>query len=614
MIRAEEFAFRYPTGEGQALTDLSFEIDEGETLGVVGPVEAGKTTLAMAIASFAPQNTGGATDGSLSVAGRDPRQAKDNRVAMVFEDYSAQLTQVRVIDEVIAPLVNRGLPRADAIERARELLDTVGLETVDEEKYTWEISGGQQQRLAIAAALAIDPDVMVFDTATDMLDPAGRDDVANLIASLKGEKTLVVTENDPDKLVGIADRLLVLDGGERVAFGPADDLLRDIDLLEGIGVAPPVCCRAARDVGLSGSPLTPGEFLDALDAHGVSAPRQTVPDGRGEKEGPGTASGAQADTPPSEFGDSLVSAEAVDHEGEPEQSSVAARSETPLLRAEDVRYQYSADKIAVEDLKFTVHGGEVNAIIGGNGAGKTTFSKLLVGLFKPDNGTVFIDDEPTHGRTARDIAESVGITLQNPDEQLSEQTVEKEIRFPLEKRQYQRSGFLNLSKRERYDDSFIDGRVEEVCNLVGLSDDVLQKDPMFLPRGVRRQVTMATALAPDPDVLVLDEPVAGVDADARAQMTETIGRLRDQGRGVVVIDHDMDFVCEVADTVTVLEDGQVAMQGPTHEVFAYDNWDWLEQHHMRPPRAARLARRVGVDALTADEFIEAFAPRLEVSG
>lgn len=612
MIRTEEFAFRYPTGEGQALTDLSFEINEGETLGVVGPVGAGKTTLAMAIASFAPQNTGGATDGSLSVAGRDPRKEKDNRVAMVFENYSAQLTQVRVIDEVIAPLVNRGVPRPDAIERARELLDTVGLETVDEVMYTWELSGGQQQRLAIAAALAIDPDTIVFDTATDMLDPAGRDDVANLIVSLRGEKTLVVTENDPDKLVGIADQLLVLDGGEQVTFGPADDLLRDIDLLKGVGVDPPVCCRAARAVGLPGSPLTPGEFLNALDAHGVSEPRQTVPDRMGEREE--IAPGAQADTPSSEFGDSLVSAEAVDHEGEPEQSSVAARSETPLLRAEDVRYQYSADKIAVEDLKFTVHGGEVNAIIGGNGAGKTTFSKLLVGLFKPDNGTVFIDDEPTHGRTARDIAESVGITLQNPDEQLSEQTVEKEIRFPLEKRQYQRSGFLNLSKRERYDDSFIDGRVEEVCNLVGLSDDVLQKDPMFLPRGVRRQVTMATALAPEPDVLVLDEPVAGVDADARAQMIETIGRLRDQGRGVVVIDHDMDFVCEVADTVTVLEDGQVAMQGPTHEVFAYDNWDWLEQRHMRPPRAARLARRVGVDALTADEFIEAFAPRLEVSG
>ncbi|MFB6227621.1 MAG: ABC transporter ATP-binding protein [Halobacteriales archaeon] len=613
MIRVEEFGFRYPTGDGQALTDLSFEIDEGETLGVVGPVEAGKTTFAMALASFAPQNTGGATDGSLTVAGRDPRDAKDNRVAMVFEDYSAQLTQVQVIDEVIAPLVNRGVTRTEATERARELLDTVGLEAIDEQKYTWELSGGQQQRLAIAAALAIDPDVMVFDTATDMLDPAGRDDVANLVASLKGEKTLVVTENDPDKLVGIADQLLVLDGGEQIAFGPADDLLRDIDLLKNVGVAPPVCSRAAREVGISGSPLTPGEFLDALDAHGVSEPKQALSDGMGERE-EGSVPGDQADTPPSEFGDSLISAQAVDHEGETGQSAVAARSETPLLRAEDVRYQYSSDEIAVEDLQFTVHGGEVHAIIGGNGAGKTTFSKLLVGLFKPDDGTVLVGDEPTDGRTARDIAESVGITLQNPDEQLSEQTVEKEIRFPLKKRQYERTGFLGLWKRKRYDDSFIDERVEEVCDQVGFPDDVLQEDPMFLPRGVRRQVTMATALAPDPDVLVLDEPVAGVDADARAQMTETIERLRDQGKGVVVIDHDMDFVCEVADTVTVLEDGHVVMQGSTHEVFARDNWDWLEQHHMRPPRAARLARRVGVDALTVDKFVEAFAPRLEVSG
>ncbi|MDZ7746961.1 MAG: hypothetical protein U5K28_10810 [Halobacteriales archaeon] len=150
--------------------------------------------------------------------------------------------------------------------------------------------------------------------------------------------------------------------------------------------------------------------------------------------------------------------------------------------------------------------------------------------------------------------------------------------------------------------------------MVDLSEDVLQEDPMFLPRGRRREVTIATALAPDPDILVLDEPVAGVDANTREQMTETIGRLRDQGKGVVIIDHDMDFVCENADTVTVLEDGEVVMQGPTHQVFARDNWDWLEQHHMRPPRAARLAQRVGVDALTADEFVTAFESRLEVSG
>lgn len=580
MISVDEFSFTYPTKNEPTLSDVSFRLDEGEVLGVVGPVEAGKTTLAMALSSFAPQNTGGTMSGDLSVAGRDPREVRDTEVAMVFEDYSSQLTQVHVIDEVIAPLVNRGVSRDDAFERAEELLEQVRMGGI-EDQFTWELSGGQQQRLAIAAALASDPKVMIFDTATDMLDPEGRDDVASLISSLSGEKTLVVTENDPDALVGIADKLLVLDGGERVAFGDADDLLRDIDLLESVGVAPPVCCRIAREIGLSRSPLTPGEFVEAIE----SEPRFGDP--RSAPTPPGTVEGGTI-VDDAEFGETL-------------------------LRADDVTYEYSDDAVAVDGIDFDACKGEVHALVGGNGAGKTTFSKLLVGLLKPTEGAVFVDGDPIDGRTARDVAESVGITLQNPDEQLSEQTVSEEIRFPLEKRQHERSGFLGLSKHERYDDEFIDARVDEVRELVGLSNDVMDEDPMFLPRGIRRQVTMAGALAPDPDVLVLDEPVAGVDASARAHVTRTIERLREQGKGVVVIDHDMDFVCDVADRVTVLEDGSVAMQGSTHDVFAPGNWEWLASQHMRPPRAARLARRVGVDALTGEGFVEAFTPMLEVS-
>lgn len=577
LIRADGFSFTYPTDDALALDDVSFHADEGEVLGVLGPVEAGKTTLAMALASFAPQNTGGTTSGDLSVAGRDPREATDNRVAMVFEDYDAQLTQVRVIDEVIAPFVNRGVPRGEAAERARGLLERVRMADAAE-KFTWELSGGQQQRLAIAAALAIDPDVMIFDTATDMLDPAGRDEVANLIASLKGECTLVVAENDPGALVGVADRLLVLEDGERRAFGPADDLLRDVDLLDSVGVAPPVCCRVADEVGLPGSPLTPGEFVDALDAHAEETLAAAVR--RSEVDG-GSVSVASG------FGD-------------------------PLLEAEDVTYRYSSDEVAVDGVDLTVREGEVHAVVGGNGAGKSTLGKLLVGLFEPTEGTVLVDGDPTDGRTAREVAASVGITLQNPDEQISERTVEAEIRFPLEQRRYERTGRLGLSKRERFDESQIEERVEAVCDLVGVPDDLLNEDPMFLPRGERRLVTMAGALAPDPDVLVLDEPVASVDATARGQVRATVEHLRDRDKGVVVIDHSMAFVCEVADTVTVLENGEVAMQGPTHEVFARENWEWLASHHLRPPLAARLAHRVGVDALTAAEFV-ASAPSREVS-
>ncbi|MFB6360247.1 MAG: ABC transporter ATP-binding protein [Halobacteriales archaeon] len=580
-IKAEEFSFTYPTLDGLALEAVSFDVEPGEVLGVVGPVEAGKTTLSMALAGFAPRHTGGTTDGDLSVAGRDPREARDNRVAMVFEDYAAQLTQVRVIDEVVAPLTNRGIPRSEAVDRARELLDRVRLSGL-EEQFSWELSGGQQQRLALAAALAIDPEVLIFDTATDMLDPAGREEVANLIASLKGEVTLVVTENDPDALVGVADRLMVLDDGERVALGPADELLRNVDLLESVGVDPPICRQIAREVDLSGSPLTPGEFLDVLEA-----------------ETGGDEADAMGVRPKAANGGSV---------------SVAPGFGDPVIEAENATYRYTSDSVAVDGVDLSVQEGEVHAVIGGNGSGKTTLSKLLVGLFEPDEGRVLLSGEPTRDRTARDLAESVGITLQNPDEQLSEQTVEKELRFPLKSRRYERTRFLRRKKRERYDETFIEQRIETVSELVGLPDELHGRDPMFLPRGMRRLVAMAGALAPDPDALILDEPVAGVDATARKRVQRTIQQLREQGKAVVVIDHDMGFICDVADTVTVLEDGEVAKQGPIHEVFADANWEWLSSRHLRPPLAARLARRLGIDALTADELVGHLQPRLEVPG
>ncbi|MFB6308660.1 MAG: energy-coupling factor ABC transporter ATP-binding protein, partial [Haloarculaceae archaeon] len=287
----------------------------------------------------------------------------------------------------------------------------------------------------------------------------------------------------------------------------------------------------------------------------------------------------------------------------------------PLIRAEDVSYEYAADEVAIDGVDFSVREGEVHAVVGSNGAGKTTFSKLLSGLFKPTEGTVYVDGEPTDGRTAREIAESVGLALQNPDEQISEQTVARELQFPLERRQYERTGFLGLSKRERFDDGFVESRSREVRDLVGLPKTAVDEDPMFLPRGQRRQVTIASALAPDPDALILDEPAAGLDASARADIVATVDRLRERGKGIVIIDHDMDFVCSVADTVTVLDDGTVAMQGPTEDVFAPDNWEWLASRHLRPPRAARVADRVGLDALTAEEFVSGLSGlSVEVSG
>ncbi|MFB6198153.1 MAG: ABC transporter ATP-binding protein, partial [Halobacteriaceae archaeon] len=387
MINAKDFTFQYSSADEPALDEVSFTVDEGEVLGILGPVEAGKTTLSMALSGFVPEITGGWTHGELSVAGRDPREADDNRVAMVFEDYDSQLTQLRIIDEVVAPLTNSGYDHQEAIDRARELLDAVGLNE-DEEKFTWDLSGGQQQRLAIAAALAIDPEVLIFDTATDMLDPEGRADVASLINNMAGEKTLVIAENDPDRLIGLADKLLVLKGGEAVAFGNADELLRDEDLLSGVGVGAPTCLEVGNGVGIDKSPITIGEFYEEYTTWSRSFP--------GEYEGEKGVETAAADG-------GIAIPPRVDDGTE---SASSCRDDEPVLEVASASYEYPDGTTAVSDVDLTVHEGEIHAIVGGNGAGKSTLSKLLVGLMNPTTGDITVDGVDTAQTTARDLADT----------------------------------------------------------------------------------------------------------------------------------------------------------------------------------------------------------------
>lgn len=576
VIHAENLRLQYPTKSDLALDGVSFEASEGEVLGVVGPTESGKTSLAQAVAGFAPSVTGGTLDGELEVAGRDPREADDARVGMVFEDYSSQLTQVHVRDEIAVPLLSQGYGRDDAREKTRELLERVRLSGYGD-KRTWELSGGEQQRVAIAAALALDPDVLVFDTATDMLDPDGREDVWNLISSFKGDTTLVVTVADPRDLVGVADRVLVIENGSTAEFGSVDETIRDYELLDGVGATPPTCLRVAEMIGLSANPLTPSEFAEALasddrERTGMAEPAATAADG-------GRITDADV------FGE-------------------------PVLRVEDVTFSYSANETAIENIDLDIHEGEVHALIGGNGAGKSTLSELLVGLLEPDEGRILVDGKSTDDISVGAIGESVALSFQNPDEQLSKRTVKEEIRFPLEERRYESTGWF--SKRERYDEEYIDERVETACELAGL-DDEHEEDPTFLPQGGRRLVAIASAVAPDPSVAVLDEPTAGLDTEGTERIRKTIEQLRAHGTAVVLIGHDMGFVCEVADRVTLLGDGETILRGTPKEVFARGNWDTLHEQYVRPPRAARLADRIGVDALTPSELVKGIRPSAGVS-
>jgi energy-coupling factor transporter ATP-binding protein EcfA2 len=564
IIGAKGYTLTYPGADGPALNGVSFEIERGEKVGIIGPMGAGKTTLCMSIAGFVPRILGGQARGELTVApggrGGDRSGEQAYPVGMVF-DYAGQLTQLKVLDEITTPLQNRGVSESEAEGLARRLLTAVGLgDRAVERKWVWDLSGGEQQRLAIAATLALDPEILIFDDAMSMLDARARQEVRRIIDDLAGTKTLLIVEQDAD-LIQIVDRILVLVDGELVAQGTPGDILRDSDLLVRADLQPPLSVRIAQALGLPEAPLTPEQFEHVIGQVGARAV--------GER-------------------------------------TVAAPTGEVLVRVDGVTFQYSEGTTALADVNLQLRAGEVHAVIGGSGAGKTTLAKHLTGLLRPTRGRVVVCGVETRQRRVADLALVVGTVLQNPDEQISEATVREEIGFPLRHRQYERTGLF--STRQRYGDSHVSGRVSQVCELVGFDPGLLERDPILLPRGQRKLLTIAQALVVDPQVLVFDEPTISLGAAARRRLIRLVAHLRELGKAVLMVENNIDFIAEVADSVTVLEQGRVVLQGPLREVFAPANWGRLSGLYIPPPSAAQLARRLGLNALTCEALVAQLTP------
>jgi energy-coupling factor transporter ATP-binding protein EcfA2 len=266
-----------------------------------------------------------------------------------------------------------------------------------------------------------------------------------------------------------------------------------------------------------------------------------------------------------------------------------------------VCFQYPDRTLALDGVNLEVRAGEVHAVTGASGSGKTTLLNHVLGLLQPNEGKVSLCGTDTRRIPLPEIAKIVGGVLQNPDGQISEANVRDEIGSPLRYRQYERTGWF--SKRRRYSDQYIDARIAEACDELGLALELLDQDPILLSSGLRKLVVTAETLAMDPAVLLLDEPTVGLGSSHRARLAGLLEKLREQGKAVLFADNDVDFIAENADQITVLHEGQVAFQGTVHQVFAEDHWDVLDELQIPVPRVARLARELGVEALRMDELI-----------
>ena len=641
-VELRRVAFRYDGAPAPALRGIDLTVKPGEMIGIMGASGAGKSTLAKCLNRLVPAFERGEFGGVVQIHGRTLDGARVSDVSplvgMVFQDFEAQLFSTNVALEIAFTMQQMGMPREAIAARIEPALAGVGLTGFAHRDPT-SLSGGEKQRLAIAAVLALRPGVIVLDEPTTDLDPEGKAEVFALIGKLREQGlSLIVIEHEADELRG-CDRLLVLREGEIVAQGPPAAVMAQLDLLETCGVHPPDLNRALALLGIHAHAATvyeaealirrafsllrdPTADADTMTA-GASAdgslthPNQKtnpilLPDrgttGQMQPEaGPPAHRSSEHDSTPGEEGGSLEPGrkqalpedvqsrkEAVPESSEGAMQTLvgndpkaigAGRSEAPLAEVEGLCFSYPRGPRVLDAINLRIFPGEFVAIVGQNGSGKTTLAKHLVGLLTPTEGRVMLEGRDRAMLRPAETAHQTGYVFQNPDHQIFASTVESEIAF----------GPRNFG----FSDDEVQRRILEVLQAVNL-EDVRERDPFLLSKGERQRLAVASVLALRPRLLILDEPTTGLDYREQRRMMGLVSELNRAGIATVIITHAPWLVAEYARRVVLMRKGGVFFDGPVESFFQQD--ELLRQSSFRPPEVTLLARRFAIVALSPEAF------------
>jgi energy-coupling factor transport system ATP-binding protein len=577
LITVDGVSFQYNTqpADEWALRDVSCSIDEGEFVGITGVSGAGKSTFCRLLAGHIPHFYHGDFEGDVVVAGVDTRATSIGDLAtdvgFVFENPYNQLTGATstVLEEVAFGLETLVDSREEMKRRAHEALATIGVEELADRDPT-QLSGGQSQRVAIASVIAMQPKILVLMQPTAQLDPQGTQEVMDVVAQMNREGyTVVFVSQDLERLAPHLDRLLVFNEGRITHDGTPREVLETADEQE-LPILVPHAVRIGRRLRTEGR--IPADEPLPLSLADCSAELANLIGTRPERE--------EASAPVDDAGRSTAdrarkSSAASGGSGESEGSEGSDESGEVVL--DDLEHTYPGGVHALRGVSFSLTDGCV-CLIGQNGAGKSTLVKHLNGLLKPTAGRAFIRGDDTRDLRVAQLAGSVGLSFQNPDDQLFHSTVEEEIRY----------GPRNMG----YPEEQIDELVEWAIAHTGLAE-VREKNPYDLGDPWRKRVAVASVLAMDTPIVVLDEPTGGQDAPGHVLLGDVVEALVEQGKLVVVIAHDIDFVADHADRVIALSQGQVLMDGAPEAVLS--DRATLREADVEPPQVTRIGLELGFD-------------------
>ena len=574
-IKVGNLKYRYPNTTKLALDGLDFEIEKGSFVGIIGENGAGKSTLCQAFNGLVPGFFKGAYGGKVLI--EDIEVAKTTvsklcqKVGLVFQNPFNQLSGAKetVFEEIAFGLQNFGVPKEEMISRVNEVMELLDIAAY-RDRNPFDLSGGQMQRVALAGILAMKPEVIVLDEPTSQLDPAGSEEVFAAVDKLaKSGITIIMVEQKLEKMAEYCDKILLLHQGKQIAFDTPEQIFSREDL-KNYGVNPPAYTRICQKFGVKKEngcyPASLREALALKEMFPVEeafARRKCAAGSAGETSGkPENAENEQ------------ILSEIVD-----KNVSGTVDCGKNVFNIEHLKFQYLENVPVLQDVNLIIDD-RPTAIVGQNGAGKTTLVKLLKGLLKPINGNIYYGGDDIAQKTVAMLAGEIGYVFQNPDDQIFKYHVIDEVMFGPQN--------IGMTKEQAKEKAL------QALELVGLKQ-LADENPYDLELSERKLVAIASVLAMDTKVLILDEPTIAQDWKGRAIIQNIIKDLSKQGKTVIAILHDMDFVAESFERVIVMAHGKVLADGTKEEVFAQK--DILEQARIDQPYLTKLCQQLGYEKL-----------------
>jgi energy-coupling factor transport system ATP-binding protein len=538
IISFKNFNFKYENLKSYTLKNINLDIESGEKILIAGPSGSGKSTLAHCINGLIPFTYKGSINGELVVEGFKPYEKSiyevSNYVGTIMQDQDAQFVGLSVGEDVAFSYENNNVSIAEMHSGVKNALNRVGmLPFINETPHS--LSGGEKQKVSIAGILTTNAHIMLFDEPLANLDPASTNKALDIIDSIhnNGEKTVIVVEHRIEDVVAHNyDKIVLMEAGEIVTIGAPDDILAS-DLLPKYGLREPLYLEVLKKCGIK---LTKEDKISKIE--------NSI-----------------------KYKDILLKEYS---NLNPEKKST---KKAPILSLENISFKYyKDDPYNIKNVSFNINKGELLAVLGNNGAGKSTIMKIICGINKNKEGNLLLNGKNINKLSIKKRAEAIGYVMQNPNHMITKNLIFDEVAFGL--------------KNSGFSDTEISEKVEETLKICGLH--AYRNWPISaLSYGQKKRVTIASILVMDPKVIILDEPTAGQDHRNYVAFMKFLELLKKRDISIVIITHDMHLALEYADRAVVISDGRVIADDLVYNILS--NSDIMNQANLSETSISKLA-------------------------